>query len=830
MKLTTWDRRLLAVCWLLWMGVFTSYLCGPHAVRASGPALVQAKFNQTTSGSTDAVTMTSAISAGNLIVVSVGGSSSQTVSSITDNGSTANTYTQVPSCYGTDGGGRWVDIWYAKNSLAGATTVTVTFSGTSKQNVQVYEVSGIDTANPIDATCVHGGSTTGTVDTGPSITTTSANDFLAAAARTSGNGVTSENDATFTLDTGNGSGGESHAIVSSTGTYTPKWNDSAATTFVAAVASFKAPSGGGTLAAPSISPATGAYSTPQTITLTDNSGQSATLCYTTNGTTPTATTAGTCDQNTYSAPFSQALPATVEAIATKAGFTNSSVTSTSYIVAGSAPSLSLANQTGTDNMTFSAAGGAVTNPNLYVYLNQPSGTFGGAHDCLAVVAYANSTLFTIGTPSDNVGGDTYTAISGASGTQNSIAIKSWIVYGVPAGVVKITVPMTGTTSSTTPTYFGGWAQEFYNGCTAVGGSGFLAFTANGAANNLTLSSAPYSGDTVAAYAVDTQFPGTSSSCIGNTITFTAGWTPMGDSPCYGKAAEENSSTTSTSVPITFAGTDKIAMVAFEIEQGPAGTAPSGMYIDHEQADQDASGSASVTNPFPSTGNLFVALFNTNTTQSVSSISLANSGSPTTNTSCGPIHNTGNSAELVQIPYAYGATLSPTTSITFTLTAASTGINPEFLSITGAAASPFVQCTAGVTGNQTTSGNTTTDTITPLATGHFLVNELAVDYHTMTGLVADGNGHTPLFLSAVDSAADNVGPSCNFGSPASTLAGDNGYAILKTANTTATTFIYTGTQTTGSCTTSPAGVQWWSALTAEFKPAPTGGAVSIPMVY
>ncbi|MDE3109538.1 MAG: hypothetical protein KGL02_06315, partial [Acidobacteriota bacterium] len=65
---------------------------------------------------------------------------------------------------------------------------------------------------------------------------------------------------------------------------------------------------------------------------------------------------------------------------------------------------------------------------------------------------------------------------------------------------------------------------------------------------------------------------------------------------------------------------------------------------------------------------------------------------------------------------------------------------------------------------------------------------------------------------------------------STLAGDNGYSILKTANTTATTFIYTGTQTTGSCLSSPAGVQYWSALTAEFKAAPAASGASIPLVY
>lgn len=502
------------------------------------------------------------------------------------------------------------------------------------------------------------------------------------------------------------------------------------------------------------------------------------------------------------------------------------------VFAQSSPTLTLSNQTGIDNLTYSSSGGAVSNPNLYVYLNQPGGTFGGANDCLVVVAHANGTLFSFGTPSDNVGGDTYTVVTNATGTQNSVLLKTWVVFGVPAGVIKVTIPLIGNTSSSIMAYGGAWVEEFRNGCTGVGGSGFLAFTANGSANDLTLSAAPTSGDTVAAFALDTEFGGTSSSCTGNTIAFSAGWTPISDSPCYGKAAELNSSTTSTSVPITFGGSHKIAMVALVINQGSAGTTPSGMYIDHEQADQASSASATFTSEFPSSGNLFVPLFNAASNHGVTSFSLSNAGSPTTSLGCGPIYNTNNNAELVQIPYAYGAALSPTTSVSLTLSAASRGINPEYLSFTGAASSPFVQCSpshtstycpggmcqSGNAGFQNTAANTSTDTITPINVGDFIVNNMAVDYHTQMGLATDGNGHTPSLLSAVDSAADNVGPLCSFGTPASTLAGDNGYSILRAADNLLTTFIYTGTQTSGRCTNAPAGVQEWTSISIEFQPA------------
>src|SRR5206468_5892121 len=56
--------------------------------------------------------------------------------------------------------------------------------------------------------------------------------------------------------------------------------------------------------------------------------------YTTDGTTPTATVAGTCDQTTYTAPFSVTLTTTVKALGTKAGMLNSGVLSSTYTITG----------------------------------------------------------------------------------------------------------------------------------------------------------------------------------------------------------------------------------------------------------------------------------------------------------------------------------------------------------------------------------------------------------------------------------------------------------------------------------------------------------------
>jgi len=85
-----------------------------------------------------------------------------------------------------------------------------------------------------------------------------------------------------------------------------------------------------TVATPAITPATGTYTAAQTVTISDSTA-GATIRYTTDGSTPTATT-GTV----YSGAFDVASTATVKAIAYKSGMNNSSVV-TSTITINTAP-------------------------------------------------------------------------------------------------------------------------------------------------------------------------------------------------------------------------------------------------------------------------------------------------------------------------------------------------------------------------------------------------------------------------------------------------------------------------------------------------------------
>jgi len=89
--------------------------------------------------------------------------------------------------------------------------------------------------------------------------------------------------------------------------------------------------GNGTLAAPTFSPSAGTYSSPQSITIDLPSG--ATGCYTVDGSTPAATTAGSCSHGfSYSGTFAVSTSETVNALATESGWTNSSVANAAYTI------------------------------------------------------------------------------------------------------------------------------------------------------------------------------------------------------------------------------------------------------------------------------------------------------------------------------------------------------------------------------------------------------------------------------------------------------------------------------------------------------------------
>lgn len=87
-----------------------------------------------------------------------------------------------------------------------------------------------------------------------------------------------------------------------------------------------------TVATPTASPAAGSYGSTQSVTLSTTTG-GATICYTIDGSTPTATTPGTCSHGTtYSTAITVAVTTTINAIGTLSGDTNSSLGTFPYTI------------------------------------------------------------------------------------------------------------------------------------------------------------------------------------------------------------------------------------------------------------------------------------------------------------------------------------------------------------------------------------------------------------------------------------------------------------------------------------------------------------------
>ncbi len=110
-------------------------------------------------------------------------------------------------------------------------------------------------------------------------------------------------------------------------------------------------------ATPTFSPAAGTYSSAQTVTISDSTS-GATIYYTTNGTTPTTSSA------VYSGPISVSASETVEAIATASGYTTSAVGSAAYTISAG----------GIATPTFSPAGGTYSSAQNVTISDATGGT------------------------------------------------------------------------------------------------------------------------------------------------------------------------------------------------------------------------------------------------------------------------------------------------------------------------------------------------------------------------------------------------------------------------------------------------------------------------
>lgn len=185
-----------------------------------------------------------ATGSGHLLAVawkSEGGSGTGIViSSITDN--VGNSYVEASAARSTDATHNAVlDIWYAKNIAAGATTLTITTSSSGiPGGAVIWEIAGADTIAPLDVAAGTNNQPANSIPAGASVSTSAAGDIVISAVN-SQNGISGiDSTSSFTSDSLVDGAGWAHLLTTATGSYGAKWDQSSAGTYSSSTVSFKA--------------------------------------------------------------------------------------------------------------------------------------------------------------------------------------------------------------------------------------------------------------------------------------------------------------------------------------------------------------------------------------------------------------------------------------------------------------------------------------------------------------------------------------------------------------------------------------------------------------
>jgi hypothetical protein len=214
----------------------------------AGPASAQISMAHVTSCGPSAFPGTActvpATGGGNLLVVAIqlwGNNSSITIAGVTDNA--GNTYMEAGPARAINAFDNTVaDIWYAKNSVPGATSVTITPSvSVASSTAVIWEFTG---ASTLDATSTLNSQPSGVTPSGASVTTSAAVEVIVSIVEVQNNVTSIASGNGFTNDSLTGSNGWAHLITSSPGTYSAQWNQTVAGTSASSTASFKASSVG----------------------------------------------------------------------------------------------------------------------------------------------------------------------------------------------------------------------------------------------------------------------------------------------------------------------------------------------------------------------------------------------------------------------------------------------------------------------------------------------------------------------------------------------------------------------------------------------------------
>jgi hypothetical protein len=184
---------------------------------------------------------------GNLVVVgwaSAAAGGADLIASITDNA--GNTYSDATGARATDSNMNDMgDVWYAKNSVAGATVLTITPNPSGATGTAlIWEFSGLDKNAPLDQAVALNSQAATTTPMGAQVTASTANELVVSIAWVQGTvtGILSGN--AFTNDSTVTGDGWAHYIAAAPGTYRAQWSSDNGT-YASSAISFKAASAGG---------------------------------------------------------------------------------------------------------------------------------------------------------------------------------------------------------------------------------------------------------------------------------------------------------------------------------------------------------------------------------------------------------------------------------------------------------------------------------------------------------------------------------------------------------------------------------------------------------
>jgi hypothetical protein len=178
---------------------------------------------------------------GNLIVVGFATVTGYhpTITTITD--SAGNSYGEAGNALAVNTASNYMaDIWYAKNILSGATSVTITPSASGTAAAVIWEFSNADTVSPLDQTAVVNNQMATTTPLGAAVSTTAPGDVIISVLNPdwSVTGINAGN--AFTNDSRVFGAGWAHLMAGNAGTYAAQWVAGSSGAYVGSTVSLKA--------------------------------------------------------------------------------------------------------------------------------------------------------------------------------------------------------------------------------------------------------------------------------------------------------------------------------------------------------------------------------------------------------------------------------------------------------------------------------------------------------------------------------------------------------------------------------------------------------------